>query len=81
MFKITTQADEVYEVKAETVEAAARRHGKAACGIGRRGFVKRTTGTPGFPGWFQAYVPCEGSGTSNYTSTSKPFHVGPTPTV
>jgi hypothetical protein len=73
MFEVTTKAGKTYEVEAETIEGAARHHAKTACGS--RAVAKRTTGTLGLSGWFQAYAPCRGSGTSNYASAGEPFHV------
>jgi hypothetical protein len=54
--------------EARALEIARGRHGPEA-------FVRRNTGCLGLSGYFQAYLPCKGSGTWNATSVGDPFHV------
>ena len=72
-FTVTTKTGDTFGYDADTVEGAARHHAKTA--YGSRAVARRTTGDAGLSGWFQAYVPCKGSGTSNYTSKGESFHV------
>ncbi len=73
MNTVTTKAEDRYHYRTDRPEKAARRHARKV--HGRRAITMRTTGTAGLSGWFQAYLPCQGSGTTNYTSVGTPFHV------
>ena len=57
----------------ETVEQRAAKEAKRL--LGEKATVQRVTGSPRMSGYFQAYLPCQGSGLSNYTSVGKVFHV------
>jgi hypothetical protein len=72
MFRVTAKDGRCWDIEAETVEGAARHFAKLQ--YGGRAIARRTTGESGLSGYFQAYRPGKGSGTT-YTSVGEPFHV------